>query len=138
MLLTGCQQHSVTGACHCVRTEGKPTEKLPHSVLVNKLASRLQSDEGHPHCVQEAGYTGSHSEVPGLMQATLSQLPTTAGLLTAASSAIQLRLLHLCSFQRWLIARFRQLLAVHNWNTLFQVTTSCSVHLRPWRQEEFL
>ncbi|ROL42252.1 hypothetical protein DPX16_23700 [Anabarilius grahami] len=43
------------------------------------VTSRLQSDEGHPQSVQEAGYMGSYSEVPGSTQATLSQLPMARG-----------------------------------------------------------
>lgn len=43
------------------------------------VTSRLQSDEGHPHSVQDAGYMGSYSKFSGSTQATLSQLPMASG-----------------------------------------------------------
>ncbi len=59
-----------------------------------------------------------------------------AGLLTAASSVIQLGLLQLRPFQRWLIAR--HLSPVRNRCTLVRVKTSCAASLRHWRRDRFL
>ena len=64
------------------------------------------------------------------------QLLRLAGLLTAATTVIQLGLLHLRPFQRWLIAL--RLSAVHHRRTMVRVTDSCSSCLLRWRQEDFL
>ena len=64
------------------------------------------------------------------------QLLRLAGLLTAATTVIQLGLLHLRPFQRWLIAL--RLSAVHHRRTMVRVTDSCSSCLLQWRQEDFL
>jgi len=44
-----------------------------HHLLEHGTALRLKAN------MQEAGYIGSHREVPGLTEAASSQLPTTSG-----------------------------------------------------------
>lgn len=71
---------------------------MPASVLPG-YALGLQVNEGQPHRRQKAGLVENLSKVPGSWQAAYIDFLLLASILTAASSVIQLELLHLFPFQ---------------------------------------
>lgn len=133
----GCHAPSVI-SCRCLWSESEFSEKLPNSKSISVLSGHaigLQGNESYPHGRQKVLQTTLakfqvHCKLPFISFLRL------AGRLTAASSVIQLGLLHLRPFQHWLIAKC--LSPIHNLRTLVWVTTSCAVSLRLWRREKFL